>query len=132
MRNLGRLHPVLPVGGTGHQDEGVRTTKAPVTWLRSYWNEEEITYYFEVDEDGWVPRQVELQGPQRIPQAAASLAEWPDADSEGVAAVQRYETRYGALADQPIGSWDPDFPHESISADTFQDIWSLARATLER
>ena len=101
-------------------------------WLRSYWDEEEITYYFEADEDGWVLRQVELEGSERLPRAAAALAEWPDADADGLPAVRAYEASYGGLADQPITSWDPDFPHEEITAEVFEDIWSMARAALER
>ncbi|MET8038472.1 hypothetical protein ABZT01_37200, partial [Streptomyces sp. NPDC005345] len=33
------------------------------TWMRCYWDEEDVWFYFEVDVDGWVARQVELQGP---------------------------------------------------------------------
>ncbi|MDH6130201.1 hypothetical protein P3T39_007194, partial [Kitasatospora sp. GP82] len=45
-------------------------------WLRCYWDEEDIWFYFELDPDGQVIRQVELQEPERTPLAAASLDEW--------------------------------------------------------
>jgi len=34
-----------------------------VRWLKSYWEDEDILFYFEFDEDRWVLRQVELKGP---------------------------------------------------------------------
>ncbi|MEU3408827.1 hypothetical protein ABZ766_33440 [Streptomyces sp. NPDC006670] len=32
------------------------------TWMQCFWDEEAIWFYFEVDAEGWVIRQVELQG----------------------------------------------------------------------
>lgn len=90
-----------------------------------------MTFFFESDEDGWVLRQVELRGPERTPVVAAALAEWPDADGDGLAAVQAYEAKYGALADQPI-SEDEDFPQVEIEQAEFEAIWQHARAHLER
>jgi hypothetical protein len=49
--------------------------KPPVRWLNSHWDED-VLFFFEADEDGWVLRQVELCGPDRTPTVAASLAEW--------------------------------------------------------
>jgi hypothetical protein len=43
--------------------------------MRCYWDEEDIWFYFEVDADGWVTRQIELQGSELTPIAAASLDE---------------------------------------------------------
>ena len=34
--------------------------KPPVRWTRAYWDEEDIRFFFETDEDGWVLRPVEL------------------------------------------------------------------------
>ena len=45
------------------------------TWTRCYWDEEAIWFYFEVDADGSVTRQIELQGSALTPIAAASLDE---------------------------------------------------------
>jgi hypothetical protein len=105
----------------------VEGLKPPVRWLSSYWDEEDILFYFEADEDGVVLRQVELQGPTRTPIGAASLAELPDARSYGSDAVVEYETTFGALAEHPISEWDPGFPHEDISADEFEAVWMQAR-----
>lgn len=94
---------------TRHGTTEPRAVRAPTG------DDEDITYFFEADEDGWVLRQVELQGPERMLATAASLSEWPDADADGLAAVQQYEARYGGLADQTITSWDADLPHEAIT-----------------
>lgn len=107
------------------------TLKRPVRWLRSYWDEEDVTFFFEIDEDGWVLRQVELRGPSETPAVAAALAEWPNADRDGLAAVQAYESKYGGLADQPITQWDEGVPHVEIEHTEFEAVWQRARAHLE-
>ena len=94
----------------------VEGLKPRVRWLKSYWEDEDILFYFEFDEDRWVLRQVELKGPMRTPISAAALSEMPDARTEGLDAVREYEERYGGLADQPMPE-ELDFPHEDISAD---------------
>jgi hypothetical protein len=106
-------------------------SKPPVRWLRSYWDEEDVTYYFEEDEDGWVLRQVELRGPDKTPAVAAAVAEWPDANLDGLAAVQAYEAKYGALADQPRTEWDEGFPHVEIDRTEFETVWRHARTHLD-
>ena len=108
----------------------VEGLKPPVRWLTSYWDEEDILFHFEADEDGVVLRQIELQGPTRTPIGAASLAELPDARTAGSAAVSEYEQTFGALADQPITEWDAGFPHEEISAAQFEEVWVAARRDL--
>jgi len=51
----------------------VNVTKPAVGWLRAYWDDEDITYYLEHDEDGWTIRQVELSGPEHTPKAGPRL-----------------------------------------------------------
>jgi hypothetical protein len=43
--------------------------------MRCNWDEEDVGFYFEVDAEGWVTRQIELQGPELTPITAASLDE---------------------------------------------------------
>ena len=105
----------------------VEGLKPPARWLSSYWDEEDILFYFEADEDGVVLRQVELKGPSRTPIAAGSLAELPDARIVGSAPVVEYEQRWGGITDQPIPEWDEDLPHEDITADEFEAVWQQAR-----
>ena len=104
-------------------------SKPPVRWVKAYWEEDDETYFFEVAEDGWVLRQVVLQGPDRAPTVAASLAEWPDVEREGLAAAQEYFAKYGMTADKPITKWD--FPHAKIACGTFEKVWIRARAHLD-
>lgn len=65
----------------------MKVDKPPVRWLKSYWDEEDILYFFEIDEDTWTLRQIELQGPTQTPMAAAALAEWPDPTANGLDAM---------------------------------------------
>ena len=46
------------------------------TWVRCFWDEEDVWFYFELDADSYVIRQVELQEPGSKVLAAASLAKW--------------------------------------------------------
>ena len=65
-------------------------------------------------------------------QGRASLAESPDAEREGLAAVQAYEAKYGALGDQPLDLEQPfEFPHTKIERREFEEIWRRARDHLE-
>ncbi|MFI8280753.1 hypothetical protein ACIGBH_38870 [Streptomyces sp. NPDC085929] len=94
-------------------------------WFRSYWTEEDTWFYFEIDADGWVTRQVELQGPHEKPIAAASLAEWQDAQQAGTLAD--YESMFGATAEVPLQEWDGHEPHD-LTLEEFEAIWLTARA----
>ncbi|MER7910404.1 hypothetical protein [Streptomyces sp. NPDC096068] len=40
------------------------------TWMRCYWDEEDVWFSFEADAEGVVTRQVELQDPAATPIAA--------------------------------------------------------------
>jgi hypothetical protein len=108
----------------------VDVLKPPVRWTCAYWDEEDITFFFETDDDGWVLRQVELHGTDKTPTVAAALAEWPNADREGLAAVQAYEAKYGVLADQPI-KWD-EGPYIDVERAEFETVWQHARTQLAR
>lgn len=83
--------------------------KPAVRWLKSYWDEEDVLYFFEADEDGWVLRQVELRGPDRTPAVAAYLAEWPDANRDGLggAGVRGEVRRACRPAYRRMGGWVP-------------------------
>jgi hypothetical protein len=109
-----------------------RVLKPPVRWLKEYWDEEDVWFFFEIDEDGWVLRQVELTGPALAPTTASSLAEWPDADVDGIEAVRAYDSKYGSTADQPIKDLPSGFAAASIDPLEFERIWSDARAHLEK
>ncbi|MEV7304350.1 hypothetical protein [Streptomyces clavifer] len=94
-------------------------------WFRSYWAEEDTWFYFEIDADGWVARQVELQGPPQTPIAAASLAEWQLAQQAGTLAD--YESTFGGTAEVPLQEWEGPEPYD-LTLEEFEAIWLTARA----
>ncbi|MFI1253198.1 hypothetical protein ACH4U6_05225 [Streptomyces netropsis] len=85
------------------------------SWFRSYWDEEDIWFYFEVGDDGWVSRQAELHGAGLRPVAAAR-----DTDSD---------TRYGITAESPVSEWEGFVP-EPLAAEQFEMVWATARRQL--
>ncbi|WP_405985266.1 hypothetical protein [Streptomyces sp. NBC_00872] len=84
-------------------------------WFRSYWDEEDIWFYFEVGDDGWVSRQAELQGPELRP-----LADAQDTDSD---------SRYGITAESPLSEWEGHVA-EQLTAEQFESVWAAARRQL--
>ncbi|MFC8661961.1 hypothetical protein [Streptomyces sp. NPDC057199] len=92
--------------------------------MRCYWDEEDIWSYFEVDAEGGVIRQVELEGPELIPIAAASLAEWQRARDAG--RLGDYDSRFGITAELPVSEWEGHDP-EQLTFEEFEDVWGLAR-----
>jgi hypothetical protein len=96
-------------------------------WVRSHWDEEDVTFFWEVGDDGWVTRGVELVGPEQRAQSAAALDEWMRELEAG--RIQQYQARYGVLTDQPIEDWD--FPHKDLSLGEFEHVWRSARQALE-
>jgi hypothetical protein len=92
--------------------------------VRRFWDEEGVWFYFELDDDGWVTRQIELQGPDRIPIAAASLSEWFTELDAG--RIQQYQARFGGLADKPIPAEEIS-DYESVPPDAFEELWHTAR-----
>lgn len=94
------------------------------TWMRCYWAEEDIWFYCEVDTEGWVTRQIELQGPDLTPIAAASLAEWQQAYAAG--RLAEYDNRFGLTAELPVSEWEGHEP-EQLTFEQFEEIWDSSR-----
>ncbi|WP_129766885.1 hypothetical protein [Streptomyces sp. L-9-10] len=84
-------------------------------WFRSYWDEEDRWFYFEVGDDGWVSRQVELEGPALRPVEAASAGE--------------DDVRYGFTAESPVTGWEGHV-EEPLALREFEDVWATARRYL--
>lgn len=97
-------------------------------WFRSYWAEEDTWFYLEVDAEGWVTRQVELQGPLEKPVAAASLAEWEAAQQAGT--LRDYEATFGFTAEIPVHEWDAHEPQD-LAVEEFETVWLTARAACQ-
>ncbi|MFF1709879.1 hypothetical protein [Streptomyces sp. NPDC058268] len=94
------------------------------TWRRCYWDEEDIWFYFEVGAEGWVTRQIELQGSALTPIAAAALDEWQRAQDAG--RLDEYDSRFGLTAELPVSEWEGHDPEE-LTSDQFEEVWGMAR-----
>ncbi|MFF4169830.1 hypothetical protein [Streptomyces sp. NPDC001744] len=92
--------------------------------MRCYWDEEDVWFYFEVDAEGWVVRQVELEGPELVPIAAASLAEWQEAREAD--RLDEYDSRFGSTAELPVPEWEGHGP-EQLTFEEFEEVWGAAR-----
>lgn len=121
--------------------ERVHLDLHPVRWDRARWAEGDvegtpIDFLMEFNADGVVLRQIELAGPAPEPIAAASAAEWWEAQGwvrqAPTPAVVEYERLYGVVAEGSVGEWGPDYPGESISSQEFERVWVEAREHLER
>ncbi|WP_327235267.1 hypothetical protein OG349_16185 [Streptomyces sp. NBC_01317] len=91
------------------QDESVSR------WFRSWWEEEDTWFYFEVGGDGWVSRQVELEGPAQRPVAAASAGD--------------DDARYGFTAELPVTEWEGHV-EVPMNLQEFEEVWNAARQHL--
>ncbi|WP_305885403.1 hypothetical protein [Streptomyces sp. C10-9-1] len=92
--------------------------------MRCYWDEEDTWFYFEVDAEGWVIRQIELEGPELTPIAAASLAEWQQAS--GTDRLDEFVNRFGITAELSVSEWEGHDP-EQMTSDEFKQVWDAAR-----
>ncbi|MEE1843737.1 hypothetical protein ACIODX_27930 [Streptomyces sp. NPDC088190] len=97
-------------------------------WLRCYWDEEGIWFYFELDASGQVTRQIELQGPGLTPLTAASLDEWIHAQE--TRRLAEYEAKYGLTAELPFEEWEGHEP-QWLSVEEFEGVWAATRAQIE-
>lgn len=95
-----------------------------MSWTRCYWDEEDVWFYFEVNSEGWVTRQVELQGPGLTPIPAASLEEWQLAQDAGC--VDGYDSRFGMTAELPVSEWEGHGPVQ-LTSEEFEEVWGPAR-----
>lgn len=73
-------------------------------------------------------RQVELKEPGSKALAAASLAEWQEAQKKG--RLAEYESVYGLTAEPPISDWEGHDP-QWLSANEFESVWSTARRQIQ-
>ncbi|MER0449623.1 hypothetical protein ABR738_34630 [Streptomyces sp. Edi4] len=96
--------------------------------MRCYWGEEDVWFYFETDAEGWVVRQVELEGPELTPIAAASLAEWQRAYDAG--RLDEYDNRFGITAELPVSEWEGHDPEE-LTSHQFEAVWDTARRQIQ-
>jgi hypothetical protein len=94
---------------------------------------EEFWTYLEIDDEGWATRHVDLQGADRSPVVAASLAEvlaLRDTAADPVA-MGAYEQRYGVLAEGRLDGWEDFEGTTAIPVETFELIWAAARQHMD-
>ncbi|MEV0096004.1 hypothetical protein [Streptomyces sp. NPDC050738] len=92
--------------------------------MRCYWDEEDTWFYFEVDAEGWVIRQIELEGPDLTPIAAASLEEWQRALDAG--RLDEHDSRFGITAELPVSEWEGHDPLP-LTSEELEEGWRTAR-----
>ncbi|NNJ03099.1 hypothetical protein HHX38_02925 [Streptomyces sp. PKU-MA01144] len=101
-------------------------------WIRAYDGESDVWSYFELDGEEWALRQVDLQGPQRRPVTAASLAEVVEIrDCGDLAAMAAYERQYGVLAEGALRGWQEADGAAEMTRQEFESTWAAARETLD-
>lgn len=101
------------------------------SWLRAYYGDRDLWLYFEVDDDGWASRQVEIRAVDSRPVTAASLEEVLELrDRADLAAMGRYERQYGVLVEGSLAGWEDHLQAAAISAEEFEELWAKARRVL--
>lgn len=97
-------------------------------WVRCFWDEESIWFYFELDAETVVTRQVEVQQPGGGILATASLTEWQEAQTAG--RLAEYEAAYGLTAELPFSEWEGHDP-KWLSVEEFETVWTSARQRIQ-
>ncbi|MFR9795408.1 hypothetical protein ACL02U_05785 [Streptomyces sp. MS06] len=102
------------------------------TWIQAHSAQDDIWSYFELDDDGWAQRQVDLEGAARLPVTAASLKEVLGLrDHADLVTLSAYERRYGVLAEGCLNGWQESDGVAVITRDKFERIWLEGRLRLE-
>jgi len=119
------------VGLAGRALSSPRDHVSVMLWIRAYDGESDVWSHFELDDEEWALRQVDLQGPQRQPVTASSLAEVVEIrDRDDLAAMAAYERQYGVLAEGTLRGWQEADGAADITRQEFESTWAAARETL--
>jgi hypothetical protein len=110
---------------------GVGDDGGMATWFRTYFEGEDVWQYFEEGADGWASRQVDVRGADSRPLTAASLDEVLHLrDHADLAAMMRYERRFGVLSETVLDGWREAPGAQEITQAEFERLWIEARAVL--
>jgi hypothetical protein len=100
-------------------------------WIRLYHPEEDTWFHYELDDQEWAVRQIELQGPDQRPTTAAALDEVLRLrDHHGPAELQAYERRFGVLTEDSLEGWQNADQAIQITRQEFEALWTEARQHL--
>jgi len=99
--------------------------------FRAYARSIDTWFYYEFGEDGRINRQIELEGPDQVPTAAADLAEWNDAVISG--SGKEYLAKFGAPGDATFDEIaDMNIPEpEDLTLEQFEEAWQRARRLIQ-
>ncbi|WP_428936549.1 hypothetical protein [Streptomyces sp. ACT015] len=101
-------------------------------WICAYDGESDVWSYFELDDEEWALRHVDVQGLQRRPVTAASLAEVVEIrDGGDLSAMAAYERQFGVLAEGTLHGWQEADGAAEITRQEFESTWAAARETLD-
>jgi hypothetical protein len=117
----------------------VRIDPIPVRWDRAlcedFSADGPLESFYEINAEGVVIRQIDLEGHDRTPITASRLAEWWEAQGwvqqAGTPELAAYRRRYGGIAELTVHDWDPGYPGEPITPERFEEELQRARSALE-
>lgn len=92
-------------------------------WLRSHRVDGDVWYFFEVDDEGFVRRQVELEGTSGETNAASSSEEVEAAYRDNT--IGEYFATYGLPEEWSTRAWDHEL--EPFTEEEFEIVWAAAR-----
>jgi hypothetical protein len=122
---------VFGQGGGGFV-RGVGEDGGMTTWFRTYYEDEDLWLYFKADDEGWATRQVDVRGTDEQPVTAASSEEVLRLRNHAdLAAMGRYERRFGVLSEGSLDGWQDQPQAAEISAEEFERLWAAARQALD-
>ncbi|MFE2495664.1 hypothetical protein ACFXKX_28785 [Streptomyces scopuliridis] len=101
-------------------------------WIRTHDSESDTWSYYELDDEQWANRQVDLRGTERAPITAAKLGEVLQRRERGdAAAMATYERKYGVLTEGALTGWENADCVAEITEESFEQIWATARPRLD-
>ncbi|WP_123665978.1 hypothetical protein [Actinocorallia herbida] len=95
-------------------------------WVHARQDDEDLSFFFEIDHDGYFRRVVMLEGPERLAVIACSLDEVEAAFRNDT--INEYGETYGVPLSWSAASPDWDYTDpEPLSETEFEEAWADAR-----
>jgi hypothetical protein len=100
-------------------------------FIHLYFADDDRDLYYELDNDGFAVRNLDVDPATGEPVSAVSRPEWNTARDYGD--LYEYEAKFGRIAEGNIGeALNSAEPYEVIKAAAFETVWNRCRADLER